>query len=120
MQALMLQNRNSGLRAYFLWGPFLRGDSEAAARAVTAKYTAPNSVYFWTRSLSLGRELAEVLRMPHGKLAWDVYLAYRKGTMWEERIPPPAYWQHQLEVLQGEPFNPTLLEARAMQLLNTR
>jgi hypothetical protein len=120
MQSLMVQNRNPSLRAYFVWGPFLRGDTEAVAKNATEKYAAPGSVYFWTPSIDLGRDLALTLRMPYGRLAWDVYLAYRRGTLWEGRIPAPAYWQHQLDILQGDRFNPTLFEARAMLLADAR
>jgi hypothetical protein len=43
--------------------------------------------------------------MPWDRMAWAVYLIYDAGTVWNKIVPSPAYWQHQLEQLRGEPFN---------------
>lgn len=118
MQTLLLQHRNPGIRAYFLWGPFIRSDNETAARQNSTRYLAPNTVHFWTPTPRFGADLAEVLRLPDGLLAWDVFLLYPKGAIWEQRVPRPAYWQHQLEILQGEPLNIPSLEYRILRELN--
>ena len=48
MQTLLMELRNPNVRAYFVWGPYLKSDTEAAAREISERAWAPNSVYFWT------------------------------------------------------------------------
>jgi hypothetical protein len=31
-----------------------------------------------------------------GLVAWDVYLGFRSSLVWEEEIPEPAGWVHQM------------------------
>jgi hypothetical protein len=115
---LMLQNPHPDLRAYFIWGPFLKNDSVTQAQAGAARFAAPNSIHFWTPTPRISDELRAVLKMPLGRLAWDVYLLYGKGPVWDKTIPAPAYWQHQLvNVLQGEPLQIDAMEQRVQKLL---
>ena len=117
MQTLLTQHRDPNLRAYWVWGPYLRSDTEKAARDSSLRYGAPNSVYFWTPTPKLATDLAANLRFPAGRLAWDVYLLYGRGTMWDSAFPRPSYWQHQLEILQGAPLDINLLDARVIESL---
>jgi len=117
MQTMLLQRRDPQVRTYFIWGPYLTGDTIETARQGTQRFLAPNSVYFWTSTQKLSAELASVLRLGMGRAAWDVYLIYRKGIIWEGQVPSPTYWQQQLEVLQGEPFNITVFEGRILEYL---
>jgi hypothetical protein len=117
MQTLLSRNPNPDLRAYFIWGPYLTSDTVEIARADTAKFMAPSASYFWTPSDRLARELASLLKLPSGRLAWDVYLVYGKGVAWEKTFPAPAYWQHQIGVIQGEPLNMPRFQSKIQELL---
>jgi len=117
MQSLLQQKRNEDLRAYFVWGPYLQADNVEFARVDTAKFNAPGASYFWTPTDRLARELSFVLGLPAGRPAWDVYLVYGKGATWDKTFPAPAYWQHQIGVIQGEPLNLPKLQSRIEQLL---
>jgi hypothetical protein len=117
MQTMLAQQGNPELRAYFIWAPFIHGDSVEAARSATERYLAPNSVYFWLPTVKIAQDLSIVLRLGAGRIAWDVFLLYKRGTIWETTIPEPAYWQQQLEILQGDPFNTMVLEAKIQQAL---
>jgi hypothetical protein len=114
---MLVQRQEKNLRAYFLWGSFLPTDNAAAARAATATYRAPDSVYFWTPDQRLAAELAATLRLPVGRVAWKVYLLYRQGTIWDRLLPMPAYWQQQLDVLQGDKFDITSMEVEIQRAL---
>jgi hypothetical protein len=48
-------------------------------------------------------------------------LAHRgtAGKMWDAAFPQPRYWQHQLEILQGEPLDVNLLDARIIEALRS-
>jgi hypothetical protein len=120
MQTLLVQHRNPNLRAYFIWGPYLRTDSVESARASTQRFLAPNAAYYWTATPSLGQELGSVLRLAGGRLAWDVYLLYRKEILWESRLPEPTYWQQQLDVVQADTLDIIKMEQRIQQLLTQR
>jgi len=120
MQTLLVQQRDPNLRAYFIWGPYLTTDSEDIARASTQRLLAPNAAYYWTPTPRLGQELGSVLRLAGGRLAWDVYLLYRKEIIWEGRFPEPTYWQQQLDVIQADPLDIIKLKGRIQQLLTQR
>jgi hypothetical protein len=33
--------------------------------------------------------------------AWDVWMLYEPGVLWEEQVPPaPTWWEHQLSGLE--------------------
>ncbi len=117
MQTMLVQQSNPDLRAYFVWAPFIASDSLEAARSATEKYAAPNTVYFWLPSIKIAQELAAVLRLGAGRLAWDVFLLYKRGIIWQTMIPEPTYWQQQLDILQGDAFDTMVMEAKIQQAL---
>lgn len=117
MQTMLVQRRNPDIRAYFVWAPFISTDTVASAQSVSERYYAPNSVYFWLPNTRIAQELAAVLRMGSGKLAWDVFLMYKRGVVWDATIPAPSYWQQQLEILQGAPFDAMVMEAQIQEAL---
>ncbi len=117
MQMLMMEFGNQDLRAYFVWVPILDADNEQAARKSTIQFPAPNSVYFWTQTPKLSHEAASVIRLAAGRPAWDVYLLYNKGVTWDRIFPAPNYWQQQLDVLQGDAFNPQVMRTRIKDAL---
>ena len=113
---MLVQRRSPELRAYFVWGRYTGADDEQRARESTQKYKAPNAVYFWMPSPAISEELTSVLKLAPGRMVYDVYLLYRKGILWESQIPAPTYWQQQMGVLQGDPFDITRLETQVQRL----
>ncbi len=115
---LLNQIRHPQLRTYFVWGPYIKGDSIAAARDASQRFVAFNAEHFWTTTHNLSIYYNTVLGLPQGVLAWDVFLVYGKGTRWEGLRPPaPSYWQHQLKVMQGAPYNIEALETNIVTAL---
>ena len=119
MQRLLTEHRDPNLRSYFIWGPYIQSDNETAARASAERYVAPNAVHYWTPTPKLAADLASILRLPEGRTAWDVFLLYPKGSLWDVNPPAPVYWQHQLEILQGEPFDLTVFDAHIVEALGS-
>ncbi len=117
MQMLMMEMANQNLRAYFVWEPMLEAVNEQAARLSTTRYSAPNSVYFWTSTKKLANDVASVIRLAAGRPAWDVYFLYNRGVTWDRVFPAPNYWQQQLDVLQGDAFNPQVMRTRVRDAL---
>ncbi len=120
MQNLLLQNRDPDLRAYFIWGPYLRSDNEEIARVNSERFYAPNASFFWTPTPNLAQDAASQLKLPSGRLGWDVYLVYGRGAFWDKSFPAPDYWAHQIEVVQGEPLDMRKFETQIQQLLRRK
>lgn len=108
------------VRAYFVWGPFLKADTEETARQSMERVAAPNSVHFWMTSQKLSWDAASELKFPLGRNAWDVYLLYQREIMWDRTFPLPSYWQQPLDLLQGDRYDPQTMKRRIMGALNQR
>jgi hypothetical protein len=114
---MLVQWRTPPFRTYFVWGRYSSLDDEARAREETLKHRAPNASFFWMPAPILPEELMSVLKIGTGRTIFDVYLLYRRGVLWESRLPAPTYWQQQIGVIQGDPFNVTRMEAQIQRLL---
>ena len=91
------------LRAYVVWVPILPEDGLDAARGAQPLVTDNRALHFWDAERSLPPLFAPLLGLPEGWPAWDVYLAYRSGVQWQDVVPAPAYWEHQLGDAVGAP-----------------
>jgi len=109
-----MENPHPDLRAYIVWAPFLQADTESIARQATERFRAPQAVYFWATSQRIAFEMGNVLKLAAGRVPWDVYLLFAKGEVWDRSFPRPVYWQHQLDILQGDTLNPAILKARIL------
>ncbi len=119
MQLLLMEHRDPNLRSYFVWGPYIRSDNETAARRIADRFVSPQAAHYWTPTPRLAENLASVLKLPTGLTAWDVFLLYPKGALWDMKVPAPHYWQHQLEIVQGEPFDVTTFDAHIVRALGS-
>ena len=78
-----------------VWIPMLPGDSEDAARAATALIPDARAHHYFDPDRRAGSALAS--RMGgEGKIAWDMYLFFTPGAIWEDEPPLPMDWVHQL------------------------
>jgi hypothetical protein len=79
-----------------VWIDKLPSDTRTAVRRATASIIENAQIHhFHDQNKVAGREIAYSIGAP-GEVAWDVYLLYVKGTRWEDRLPVPAEWAHQL------------------------
>lgn len=114
---MLVQRRNTEIRTYFVWGLFGPLDDEDRAREAARRYAAPGAAHFWMPAPALREDLISDLKIPGARAIFDVYLLFGKGAFWETRLPIPAYWQRQMQVLQGEPFSITGMETQIQKLL---
>jgi len=91
------------LRTYVCWVQILPDDSEQAARESAGLVRDGRATHFWDAHKALPRLFAGTLGLPNEWPAWDVYLGYRAGVMWDDAPPSPAFWQHQLGQLPKAP-----------------
>lgn len=83
------------LRGLVVFLPMVSGDDEAAARTRTSEIRDARITTSWDPGLGVGRAFRKPLGLR--ATAWDVYLVYPPGVVWEGDAPPtPPQWMHQL------------------------
>lgn len=92
------------LRAHIIWLPMLRADNRQAALEGSAEFTDDRVSYYWDPERLSGESFEETLGL--WQTAWDVYLLYKPGTLWDANAPKPDYWMHQLSMANAS--GPTL------------
>src|SRR4028118_1700461 len=81
------------IRLYLVWGPMEPEDTEADARKVTVNLPDPRAVHFWTDDNVLAEAWAKTLGVVDDEAAYDTYMIFPPGTVWDEDGPPrPAYF----------------------------
>lgn len=84
------------LRAYVVWVPILPDDNEPAARGAGGLVTDAGATHFWDEQRVLPDAFAATLKLPPDLPAWDIYMAYAPGVVWDAAPPQPTFWYHQL------------------------
>jgi hypothetical protein len=92
------------LRVYSVWVPMVRG-LERDVPPASREMPDGRARHYWDGEGQLMDGYQRVLGI--GERAWDVFLVYQPGVLWEGADPPPpAYWAHQL----GTRENPRVTE----------
>jgi hypothetical protein len=73
----------------------LPADSAIAAQLMALAIRSANLRHFHDPQQQAARAFAGSLGAA-GKVAWDIYLFYPPGRLWQNCPPPPAVWAHQL------------------------
>lgn len=90
---------NENLRIYAVWQPVLAADDRDAARAAPSILDDSRVSHFWDIDQALGRAFGKSLELPRGgELAWDMYLVFPPDSAWNDDLPTPSHWSHQLGV----------------------
>ena len=92
------------LQALVVWVDDVPGTGPELASQEARALDGPRVRQFHDRSQRAGRAFAE--RLLPTAVAFDVYLFYPPGALWEERPPHPAYWAHQRGRIEPEHFHP--------------
>jgi hypothetical protein len=89
------------LKGFLIWLPMLIQDSLASAAWQQRVWTDKRVVHGWDYNRKIGHLFARTMRL--NAAAWDVYLVYSKGIMWNntDEPPKPTIWMHQLSVDTG-------------------
>lgn len=81
---------------YAVWEPILKTDDERSSRKAVSLFPDERVKNYWVRTRAVG----ELFRAPiglSGEPAWDVYLLYEPGIIWDGDVPPePTFFMHQL------------------------
>ncbi len=88
---------HAGLRAYVVWLPVLRaGNVESAAHRESGRVADPRATHYFDADARLARRFSEIIALPQGLPAWDVYLVFDAKARWDAIPPKPTSWMHQL------------------------
>lgn len=86
---------------HVVWLPVLEeDDADAAADAADSIGRRRRVTHYWDddRSISSAARAVLDLGARRRRVAWDIYLFYRPGAGWDEPLPVPDLWLHQLDI----------------------
>jgi hypothetical protein len=117
---LLRRYASSDLIGLVAFVPMWAGDSNEAATHRAVETSDLRIIYWWDGARESDRPFAATLGL-HGP-AWDIYLLYGPGTIWESSTPPaPHFWMHQLPTEQDTYpdgyLDPLTLESQLQQLV---
>lgn len=85
---------------YVVWLPVLNYQNAATlqrnARKESDRLPGPRSNHYTDPEGYSGRAYGQLMGVPYGAPAWDIYFAFGPGVRWESSPPVPTYWEHQL------------------------
>lgn len=91
---------DANLQVYVVWGQVLsRMSPEAlagASRSAARRIAGPRVQHFLDPELALMMPYGEVIGLPENEPAWDVYFVFAPEVRWEQKLPVPTEWMHQL------------------------
>jgi hypothetical protein len=88
------------LEGFSIWQPVMDGDNLAAAKTQAEGFPHGSTEHIWDGETVFGNLFAKTLNLKG--VAWDVYLLYGPGVMWNSDAPPePTFWMHQLPPKTG-------------------
>lgn len=77
----------------------------------------PRVSHYWDETNDLGSAYERVLPVSTGP-AWDVYMIYAPGTLWNDADPPkPSFWMHQLAITNAPYLDAGVFADHARALL---
>ena len=82
---------------HVVWTPVLRADDFEAAKEAVDLIPDVRSIHYWDGDQVLGLAYGRAVELPRGRvLAWDIYFTYAAGVEWDDQVPTPSDWVHQL------------------------
>lgn len=104
-----------------VWMKGLPEDEWQRAEGQAREFRGDRIRQFWDGRDLLGAQVATRLNRA-GLVVWDIYLGFRPGLVWDEQMPQPAGWVHQMGEAPwaGDPDHAVAheLEARIRRVLD--
>jgi hypothetical protein len=91
------------VRVYVIWDPIYGGNFDGEARKLSSGFRDNRVSYYKDPDSLAGKQWEQVLNTQR-EIAWDVYLLYGPDARWEQELPKPDYWMHQLFGVTDTPF----------------
>jgi hypothetical protein len=100
------------VKTYIIWVPVQNGDTLEDAQKKAKSFTARNTKHYFDEANGTAISLGKTLNLPPSEWgggddknggAWDVYVLFEPGALWQDRPPTPAFWTHQLDNVTTHP-----------------
>jgi hypothetical protein len=86
---------DADLNVLLVWIPMMSADTYEAAQKAAKKFKDKRVTQFYDPKQLAGRAFAKSLGHSD-KVAWDIYMFYPCGALWQDLPPPPEAFIHQL------------------------
>ena len=98
MQKVLLEGHpDLDLNILIVWIKIYATDSMDVVDEASNLFSSdPRVTQFYDPAKISGLEVAGVLGAKSGEVAWDIYLFYDDQDQWNEQLPQPKDWLHQL------------------------
>jgi hypothetical protein len=95
---MLEQFPDADISVSLVWIDMLSSDNVDAARPMAASLADRRVTHFHDPrpERHAGRAFGKDIMRFGSMAAWDVYLFYAPGLIWEADLPPPTEWFHQL------------------------
>jgi hypothetical protein len=116
--ALFATEPSPNLAGFVVWVPMLGGTAGNVSDAATLS-PDPRVKHYWDASNDLGTAYERILPVAGGP-AWDVYMLFAPGVVWEGSEPPrPSFWMHQLAITNAPHLDTKIFADHARRMLAT-
>jgi hypothetical protein len=96
-QSILKLYPDEDIQIIIVWIKMYEADSIEASQLAADRFsTDPRVIQFYDPEKLLGLEIAGRFGTEADKVAWDIYLFYRKEEKWLDRAPLPIDWVHQM------------------------
>jgi hypothetical protein len=110
---------DENLSVHVVWTPVLASDEFESTSTAKNLIQDPRAMHYWDGDQNLGLAYGKVVRLPRGRdLAWDIYFAFGPDVVWEDEVPQPSAWAHQLGLDERRLDDGTRLREALEGLLN--
>ena len=76
------------VRVFVIWEPVLPSDLFAPSTASLHRISDARVFQYWDEPRSVSRSMGET---DHDSIVWDIVAVYKRGKLWEQAPPEPAY-----------------------------
>jgi hypothetical protein len=97
--------------------PVLTSDSSDALPGAYSVLPDRRVKHFWDEKKLFGKHYGSRIKIPEGRLAWDVYFLFDANVTWSDAPPMPSAWWHQLKMRDGRRLDGTAMRERVNSML---
>ncbi len=116
MHEILRELPNANVKVYALWAPYLQTDSRAAAGRAAAYLSDSRASHFWDLWKFGSRVYADQFNYPQHE-AWDLFVLYRPGILWQGEAPRPTTWFQHRDLPHGTPYTKAALRDELLKMV---
>ena len=119
MRQILGRHPSAKLKVLVIWSLILAKDSRLAAEKASGFLPDPRVQHFWDAGRFVSRAYTTQFNFPKGRVAWDLFVAYKAGIAWRQPLEP-TFWLLNLDLPIGTKYTPELLEKKLAPMLGIK